>query len=146
MDRSELVVMARLKAEAHGLEPDIFCALVEQESGWDTNATRFEPAFKTRYIDKLGLSEPEATERATSYGLCQVMGEVAREFGLLGDIPSQLCDPDTGLEYGARVLAHKLAVNLGSYPKALEAYNGGGNSAYAPQVLARVAKYQLPEV
>lgn len=141
MTQAELVTLARLKAQEHGLDPALVCAVVEQESSWNPNATRFEPAFKIRYIDPLGLSEPEATYRATSYGLLQIMGEVAREFGFTEDIPT-LCDPATGLEWGCRKLAHEVKHYPGALSAALSAYNGGGNSSYAPQVLARVAKYQ----
>ena len=145
--KDELIALAKETALANGLDPALVCAVCEQESGWNPSATRFEPAFKARYIDSMGLSEPEATYRATSYGLCQIMGEVAREFGLLADIPTSLADPATNLAFGCKILKHKINVNGGgSVPKGLAAYNGGANTAYAPMVLARVAKYQTNDI
>lgn len=141
MTKDELIVLARLKASEHNLDPALVCAVVEQESSWNPDAQRFEPAFKARYIESMGLSEPEATYRATSYGLMQVLGEVAREFGFTEDIPT-LCDPATGLEYGCRKLAHEIRAYHGTISSALLAYNGGGNEAYPIEVLSRVAKYQ----
>lgn len=141
MDMNELVVIARLAADAVGLDPALVCAVCEQESSWDPNATRHEPAFKTRYVDPLGLSEPEATYRSTSYGLMQVMGQVAREFGFIADIPT-LCDPRTGVTVGCMVLQHKLGQMHGDVTRGLLRYNGGGNPNYAAEVMARMSKYR----
>ena len=58
------------------------CGL-EQESGWNTFAVRFEPAFEARYIKPALPSAPTTLEltKAMSFGLMQMMGEVAIEFG-----------------------------------------------------------------
>ncbi len=42
MTKDELVALARTIALAHGLRPDLVCAIVEQESSWRTYAVRYE--------------------------------------------------------------------------------------------------------
>jgi soluble lytic murein transglycosylase-like protein len=72
----------------------------------------------------------------------QVMGQVAREHEFSGKFLSALCDPATGIEIGCRVLAAKLAGAAGDVSRGLQLWNGGANSDYAAQVLARVSAYQ----
>ena len=50
-----LVVLARSIAAQRSLDPALVCAVVEQESSWDTFAIRYEPAFRTRYVVPLAL-------------------------------------------------------------------------------------------
>jgi soluble lytic murein transglycosylase-like protein len=45
---TEIVALARTTASAHGLDPALVCAVVEQESAWDADAIRYEPAFRAR--------------------------------------------------------------------------------------------------
>jgi soluble lytic murein transglycosylase-like protein len=121
------------------------CAVCEQESAWDTYAVRFEPDFLSRYVVPLQLKSSmngtEAHCRAISWGLMQVMGEVAREFGFKGEFLSELCDPLTGLEWGCVKLADCLKRAGGDVEAALVRWNGGGNPNYASEVLARRARY-----
>lgn len=126
----------------YALDPALICAVCEQESSWNPWAMRYEPAFYQRYIQPM-FAQPttEATARATSYGLMQVMGEVARELGFSGPYLSELCDPDTGISFGCKKLAQCLKAQPNTFA-ALMAYNGGGNGQYAQQVLNRMAKYQ----
>ncbi|PYU32417.1 MAG: lysozyme, partial [Acidobacteria bacterium] len=83
---AEFVALARHTAEAHALWPELVCAIVEQESAWNPWALRYEPAFYEKYIAPqiargviADLTEWRA--RAFSWGLMQVMGQVAREHG-----------------------------------------------------------------
>ena len=133
-------------AAKYGIPTALLCAVAEQESGWNCWAIRYEPAFYDRYIQPLVntgavKSMTEATARATSYGLCQVMGQVAREQGFAGRYLTELCDPDCGLEMGAKKLAACLKAKPDTF-EALQKYNGGGNPSYGHEVLARVAKYE----
>jgi soluble lytic murein transglycosylase-like protein len=151
----QLVALARAAAAAHGLDPALVCAVVEQESAWNTWAVRYEPGFLSRYVAPLytvgKIGATEAYTRAMSWGLMQVMGQVAREEGLpdATSIP-QLCDPATGLEYGCRVLRAKFAAansDASEAPsdevaqRALLLWNGGANKSYPAQVLARLSHY-----
>ena len=74
-----------------------------------------------------------------SWGLMQVMGQVAREHGFGGEL-SSLCLPLNGLEIGCLVLDGKIA-HAGTIREGLQAWNGGGNPSYADEVLARTSKY-----
>ena len=145
-------------AEHHALPPTLVRAIVMVESGGHSDVQRYEPAFYTRYIEgkpykSFGLSHlSEGYQRATSYGLMQVMGEVARELGLTSpSIEKALCDPATCLDYGCKLLA-KLADKYQSrpdkWPAVCAAYNGGPGAVRGvgiydnPKYPAKVA-YQL---
>ena len=69
------------------------------------------------------------------------MGQVAREFGFDGAFLSELCDPEQGLAIGCKVLRRKFDAMAGDATRALLAWNGGANSTYAMQVLARRIHY-----
>ncbi len=138
-----LIALARTAASKHALDPALVCAVVEQESSWDAHAIRYEPGFRTRYVAPLGLPLTEEVARSISWGLMQVMGQVAREHGFEGKFLCALCDPATGLEIGCAVLSVKIATADGNIPRALVLWNGGANSNYAAEVLARVAGYTL---
>jgi len=145
MSRDELIALAKSKASEAGLLPEVVCAIVEQESSWNPWAIRYEPRFFAKYVAPLytnnHISVTEAYLRAFSWGLMQVMGQVAREHGYPGELAA-LCDPATGLEWGCKVLAHKLAIAQGNFREALLSWNGGSNTAYPDQVLARVDRYK----
>jgi soluble lytic murein transglycosylase-like protein len=129
------------------LPPEVLCAQAERESGWDPYAVRFEPAFLSRYVAPLytagEISATEAYTRSMSWGLVQIMGQTAREFGFAGKFLAELSDPATGLEYGARKLAACLRRAKGDMKVALLAFNGGDQEAYPSEVLALAAPYRL---
>jgi soluble lytic murein transglycosylase-like protein len=146
----EVIELARRIAAQHGLEPALVCAVIEQESGWNPWAVRYEPAFLSRYVAPqytVGkFSATEAYTRSMSWGLMQVMGQVAREVGFAGKSLSELCDPATGIEVGCVVLASKLARARADVSAALLAWNGGANSNYPAEVLARIPNYSSKAV
>jgi len=149
--RADLIALARAAAEAHQLDTALVCAICEQESAWNPWAIRYEPAFFAHYIaPQLSagqISITEAQARAFSWGLMQVMGQVAREhnFGASSASPvaplSELCDPACGLDVGCAVFAAKSSAAHGDATSALQLWNGGGNPNYAAEVLARVGNY-----
>jgi soluble lytic murein transglycosylase-like protein len=159
---AEFVALAHRAAEAHALWPELVCAIVEQESAWSPWALRYEPEFYDKYIassltarrpdgqgSHLGaLTSPEIPDdptesraRAFSWGLMQVMGQVAREHGFTSASLASLCDPAVGIEIGCRVFAAKLAAAEGNVTRALLLWNGAGNRDYSEAVLARTAHY-----
>jgi soluble lytic murein transglycosylase-like protein len=142
---SQLLALARKAAVAQSLDPGLVCAVVEQESGWNPWAMRYEPAFFTKYVASLytnnKVTASEAYARGFSWGLMQVMGQVAREAGFDALFLSALCDPEQGLAVGCKVLRKKFDAASGDATRALLAWNGGGNPNYAAQVLARRAHY-----
>jgi soluble lytic murein transglycosylase-like protein len=139
--KTELVALARSAAARHSLDAALVCAIVEQESSWDPHAIRYEAAFRTRYVTPLGLPATEEVARSISWGLMQVMGQVAREHGFAEKSLAALCDPATALEIGCTVFAAKLNAAGQDVPRALRFWNGGSNHDYAAQVLARITNY-----
>src|ERR1700732_2467707 len=141
----QLVAMASRAAAAQSLDPALVCAVVEQESGWNPWAMRYEPAFFAKYVAPLytnnKVSASEAYARGFSWGLMQVMGQVAREHGFDPLFLSTLCDPEHGLAIGCKVLRRKLDSMAGDTTRGLLAWNGGANNAYPAQVLARKVHY-----
>lgn len=137
----ELISSALAAATRHKLDPQLVCAVIEQESNWDPFAIRFEPAFLARYVSPLRLSPTEQIARSMSWGLMQVMGEVAREHGFSGKWLAELCLPERGLEIGCGLLAYKILEANGNTAKALVLWNGGSNPDYAGDVLSKMEKY-----
>lgn len=135
--------IVRKWATKYQLDPALVCAVCEQESSWNIYAIRWEAAFYLHYVVPLKLQDmTEATCRAMSFGLMQVMGQVARENGFRGRYLSELCSAEQGLDVGCAVLQRKIALGNGDISAGLQHYNGGGNSEYAAQVIARMASYQ----
>ncbi|HZS70686.1 MAG TPA: lytic transglycosylase domain-containing protein [Candidatus Acidoferrum sp.] len=141
----ESVALARKAAAAQKLDAPLVCAIIEQESAWDPWAMRYEPAFFAKYVAPLytnnKISASEAYARGFSWGLMQVMGQVAREMGFDAPFLSALCDPEHGLAVGCKLLRKKLDAMAGDLTRGLLAWNGGGNPQYPAQVLARRANY-----
>jgi soluble lytic murein transglycosylase-like protein len=124
---------------------ELVSAIIQVESGHNPFAVRYEPKFAERYLNKSLLEikvwSPcsEATERIArtcSWGLMQVMGQVARERGFDGPFLSALCDPEIGIEYGCKHLAlkHKAYYNQGGWPAVISAYNAGIPNPSSPYV------------
>lgn len=139
---ADLIALARTTAVRHSLDAALVCAVVEQESSWDTHAIRYEPGFRTRYVAPFGLPPTEEVARSISWGLMQVIGQVAREHGFGGKFLSALCDPERGLDIGCAALAAKLKSADGNLTRALELWNGGAKADYAAEVIARIASYR----
>jgi len=91
---------ARRAAEEAGVDPDLFDALVEAESGYN----------------------PLARSRVGALGLSQLMPDTARELGVANPM-----DPIANLRGGATYLA-RLLRQFGDVRLALAAYNAGPNA------------------
>lgn len=151
MNQTELEKLAMQMAEQFGLPPELVCAICKCESNWRPAAYRYEPLFKTRYIDKLSVpgsiavsAESEKMGRATSWGLMQVMGQVARERGFKGAYLTQLLEPVTNLSFGCRIL-YDLTHKYHSIEEAISAYNAGSptdkNKTYVDKVKLEMNAY-----
>jgi soluble lytic murein transglycosylase-like protein len=149
MEKQALIELAKQKAAEHGLVPSLVCAVCEQESGWNPFAVRYEPGFMSKYVapiyTKGGMSATEAYSRSISWGLMQVMGQVAREDGFGGPFLSELCEPAVGLDAGCKRLRKMVDRHPDDVGSALQAWNGGANQNYAAEVLARLPTYAEPE-
>jgi soluble lytic murein transglycosylase-like protein len=137
----ELIDLVHATAGRHNLNPALVCAVIEQESSWNPWAIRYEAAFRDRYVVPLRLQEAEEIARSTSWGLMQVMGQVAREYGFTGNFLAELCSPNIGVDFGCLVLSDKLAKARGDVAKGLSLWNGGGNPDYSRSVISRLSGY-----
>lgn len=143
LSKDELVALADAEAKLQKLDPALVKAVIEQESGWNIYASRFEPAFYSKYVKKLYPNyTTESVARSTSFGLFQLMGTVARELGFSDSQLSDLFDPRLNLKYGALHFSNKLKAAKGDVTKALLLWNGGSDTAYPQQVLARKKHYE----
>ena len=154
---AELAALVSSASTAHGLPSSLVAAMVQVESAGVTDATRFEPAFYTRYVQpaKLTFTAPGYTpdqERkglATSWGLLQVMGDTARCLGFREPF-EQLLDPPTGLYWGCQLIMRlrDRVFDPWGWAAVCAAYNGGlgavrsdgsfSNPQYPAKVLAKL--------
>ncbi|HTZ74701.1 MAG TPA: transglycosylase SLT domain-containing protein [Candidatus Aquilonibacter sp.] len=142
MPPKDLLELARTCASEFGLDQPLVCALIEEESSWNPFAIRYEPEFRVRYVTKLNLPPTEEFARSFSWGLMQVMGQVAREHGFEGSSLAELCTPDVGLKFGCITLIGKLRVAGGDLLAGLALWNGGGNPDYPRKILSKLQKYR----
>ena len=141
----ELRQLAVSVAHNYGLDPALVQAVCENESSWYPWASRYEPGFYARYIEnnpQLGnLTLTEKQARAFSYGLMQVMGQVAREQRFGAKSLLELCDPLTNLNQGCTKLKRCMDDAV-SVREGLLKYNGGADLAYPDRVLKLMDKYK----
>jgi soluble lytic murein transglycosylase-like protein len=145
-DKQQLIVLAKKIAGNFQLDPALVCAVVEQESGWNPWAMRYEPAYMSKYIAPLytnnKISATEAWARAFSWGLMQLMGEDARELNAEIRFLSQLVDPETNLSLGCEWLFREIQAAKGDVTEGLLRWNGGADKGYPAAVLARMGAYK----
>jgi soluble lytic murein transglycosylase-like protein len=67
---------------------------------------------------------------------------VAIEFGFKGFYLTELCDPDTGLDFGCRKLQKCFDTHGRDVENSLLAYNGGSDPNYPNLVLQYQAAYE----
>lgn len=95
-------------AERHGVDPELVCAVIKCESGWDE----------------------DARSGAGAVGLMQVMPDTALSLNALGIVnadecdPNALSDPTVNIEYGCAYLGY-LQNHLSSLDEIVAAYNAG---------------------
>lgn len=92
----------------YGVDPDLVCAVIKCESGWDEGAV----------------------SHAGAVGLMQVMPSTAESLNGLGIVdaaaydPARLSDPEVNIEYGCAYLGY-LQTHLSSLDEVIAAYNAG---------------------
>lgn len=127
----EIWIEVNRAAMRHKLDSSLVAAVVMVESAGNRFAMRFEPLWKYVYqaenfSQKIGCThQTEEIAQSTSWGLMQVMGTVAREYGHTGFL-SDLCEVEKGLEYGCLHLSKKIS-KYGELP-GIAAYNAGSPS------------------
>ena len=129
-------------SEKYRLPPEIVYGIVQVESSFNQQATRYEPNYRWLYHPERFVSahhsiHTEIEGQKTSYGLMQVMGAVLRELGYSGYFPGILDHYEVQLEYGCRYL--KKLINKHGVEGGVEAYNAGhplpGKSEYYQKVI-----------
>ena len=96
--KSQILAMVKSAADKYGLDPKLFEALVQQESGFD----------------------PKAVSSAGAQGLAQLMPRTAASLGVTDPF-----DPVQNLEGGAKYLSQMIKQFDGDLRLALAAYNAG---------------------
>lgn len=131
MTEIEMRALCHEVAEKFQIDGYLFEAICSVESGFSNSAIRYEAGYKwTWYPRELasrqGITEiTEETLQKISYGICQVMGAVAREFGFTAPLTS-LMDPELCLIYGAKLL-RRYYVKYGELNESdiIASYNAG---------------------
>ena len=113
-----------------GIDFDFLMALVETESSGEPYASKYEPHYPyleqpSEFAARLGITRlTEETLQRTSFGLCQVMGGVAREWGFQDHL-MKLVIPEICFEIACKHILKKMK-RYGSDPCTLyAAYNRG---------------------
>jgi len=124
-----------------GISAQLVHALVCQESNGNPYAVRFEPGYyKHKIVESQSIifsnkhkgiptAETEKVMRSTSFGLMQIMGQVAREHGYLPQFLTQLLIPEENLELGVSILKKWLKKLHGNEDHLILAWNRGPGCA-----------------
>lgn len=143
-------------ATRENVPANLLGAIVFTESGGNSLAARFEKDYKYLFESKRFARETGVTEttemmlQMTSWGLCQVMGAVARELGVVGPLLNIL-DPETNLTVACKLIK-RLAAKHSQRDDIIAAYNAGTpvktidgkyrNQAYVDKVNAAISIIQ----
>ena len=99
-------------AKQTGVPTALILATIQQESGGNHLAKRYEPGYESKYnkrcLEIARAANITTGEAATSYGLMQLMLPLAWGYMSASDKPdpiAALCDPDKNIRYGAAHLA-----------------------------------------
>lgn len=151
--------LIKAAAAVEGLPWELVAAHVAVESSFIPTQVRYEPGwrylhFPREHASKLFASvETETATQMCSWGLGQIMGSVAREYGFERWLP-ELCDPKTGLQYMCKHLKKFWIQYGGDQASVSAAYNGGSarktegglfvNQVYVDKIHAQLLKLQPP--
>lgn len=129
MDNLELLSTCEMFARRYEIDPKLIKAIITQESSWNCYAIRYEQTYSYLYKEeefakkcKVSLSTEINTQKM-SWGLCQLMGALARELGHEGALP-ELIDPAINIELACKHLSH-LKKMVTCEDDIISAYNGG---------------------
>jgi hypothetical protein len=126
-------------AQVDSLPPALLAAFIQEESNFNQWATRTEPHYKKKKIVITAARKwskrhggiptyyTELDDRSRSYGLMQVMGQLAREQGFDAKYLPELFVPLNSISQGAIKLRQLLNKYKGDTLSAISAYNQGNN-------------------
>lgn len=156
MNAKELIDLIQKVSQSMGLDPDLCLAIAGEETNFDNEKTRYEPAWKYlldphKYAGHLGITViTESVHQSTSWGCMQVMGSVARELGYNGQLP-RLIQPDRGVLYGCLKM-RSISDLYDGLEDRISAYNAGSpvkkngvynNDDYVQKVMSRFNRLKL---
>jgi len=130
MTATEAAALIHTVAAENGIDPVLFEAICRVESSLNQFAMRYEPKwnylyFQREHAGQLGITEETETQlQKFSYGLCQIMGSVAREHGYRGPLVALIADPALCLKFGA-IHLKKFLWKYQTEAEAIAAYNAG---------------------
>jgi soluble lytic murein transglycosylase-like protein len=130
MISKDLITQVQIIANGEKVPWDLLCAIIERESAGDTYAVRYEGGWRwfltpALFATKNNISaSTERTLQQCSWGLCQVMGSVARELGFEGPL-MKLCEPAVGILYGAKKIRQLLEKYGHDVELAVSSFNQG---------------------
>ena len=151
MTKQDCVALIHYVAHENKIDPILFEAICRVESALDPMAMRYEPGYRYLYFPREHASrlritdETETQLQKFSYGLCQVMGAVARENQFDGPLVELISKPELALKYGA-VHLRKFLWKYQTESEAIAAYNAGsarktdGGMFYNQQYVDKVDK------
>ena len=122
-------MIEKVAPDGDPLEHHLMFAFAFHESNFEAAITRYEPGWKYFYKTKdfaevlLTTEDTEKVHQATSWGLMQIMGTVARELGYEGHLPA-LIDPLLNLTYGVKKI-RLLRKKYSDINDIISAYNSG---------------------
>ena len=141
LEKESILHLCQTVGTMEKIDPRLLAAICEVESNFDQYAVRPEKAwmywypcnpereenkFKL-YCRNLGVwYEAEHYNQRQSWGLCQIMGSVARELGYTGKYLPGLCDPTQNLSLACKLL-NRLYERYKNWEDVKSAYNQGGN-------------------
>jgi hypothetical protein len=126
-------------ADSFALPPSLLAGIIQEESRFEPWAARVEPHYKRKSIVQAGSRnwskryrnlptyETELDDRSRSFGLMQVMGQLAREQGFAGRYLSEMHLPMNAITHGAKRFRELLDRYRGDTLSAISAYNQGNN-------------------
>ena len=137
MTKPEMVLMAECAAIENGIDPAVFCALIDISSGWHPEKAEWNSSAVTAFA---GEVTDEHVFQLYRWGLTQVLGSDARRAGFRGEL-YRLTDPELNITVGAQVLRETIAY-AGGIQRALVLWRGviGGN--FPELVLAKAGQYR----
>lgn len=129
MTEKDVIEKIKQFAINYGIDPKLLYAFCKIESNLNHMAIRYEPQWQ--YVTSASLYSRDSkysydTERilqSCSIGIAQVMGTVARELGLNGNL-LQLIDLDCGLKYGCLKIT-QLKGKYKNLDDVIASYNAG---------------------
>lgn len=128
--KPDILALVGAAAEKHALDFWTLVAQVEKESSGNPNAIKLEAGYPWLYPRGSHPTGQELEFQRTSWGLLQIMGATAREFGyttpagIWPDGPLKHDPPDVALDLGCRYLLAQLR-RYDYIGDALSAYNAG---------------------